>query len=73
MYVDEFNNHVLDILPGEPGACCLELILETILTAAIVTYYSADIIKENDEIVVGRPKATPDCLALLTHNGIPLP
>jgi PIF1-like helicase len=71
MYVDEFNNHVLDILPGEPGACCLELISETILTAAIVVYYSADIVKENDEIVVDHPEATPDYLAMLTHNGIP--
>jgi hypothetical protein len=71
MYVDEFNNHVLDILPSEPGACCLKLISETTLTVAIVVYYSADIVKENDEIVVDHPQATPDYLALLTHNGIP--
>jgi hypothetical protein len=51
-YVDKFNNHVLDILPGELGVCCLELISETILTAVIVVYYSANIVKENDEIVV---------------------
>jgi hypothetical protein len=54
----------------KPDACCLELISETILTAAIVVYYSADIIKENNEIVVDHPEATPNYLALLTHNGL---
>jgi hypothetical protein len=30
------------------------------------------IAKENDKIVVDHPKTTPNYLALLTHNGIPL-
>lgn len=36
-----------------------------------VSYYSADIVKENNEIIDDHPEATPDYLTLLTHNGIP--
>jgi hypothetical protein len=45
--------------------------MESSLTALIVSYYSADIIKENDEIISDHPEATPDYLAMLTQNGIP--
>lgn len=34
-------------------------------------YFSADIVKENDEVIVDHPQATPDYLALLTQTGIP--
>jgi hypothetical protein len=45
--------------------------MESSLTALIVSYYSADIVKENDEIISDHPEATPDYLAMLTQNGIP--
>jgi hypothetical protein len=45
--------------------------MESSLTALIVSYYSADIVKENDEIISNHPEATPDYLAMLTQNGIP--
>jgi hypothetical protein len=35
------------------------------------TYYSADIVKENDEIVLDHPHASPDFLSLINHNGVP--
>jgi len=40
--------------------------MESSLTALIVSYYSADIVKENDEIISNHPEATPDYLTMLT-------
>jgi hypothetical protein len=34
------------------------------------SYFSADIVKENNQVITDHPKATPDFLALLTHPGI---
>lgn len=45
--------------------------LRTAINKTVARYFSADIVKENNEEVYDHPEATPDYLAMLTQNGVP--
>jgi hypothetical protein len=72
-YVDEFNTKILDILPGEEGQfllLCLKIEFVLMMFHTVV-YYSADIVKEDNQLIEDHPEVTPDFLAILSQNGIP--
>jgi hypothetical protein len=67
--VDEFNNIVLDALPGDECSSFPLHGSNILLTSISDIFYSADAIKEDTERE--HDEATPDYLSLQTHNGIP--
>jgi hypothetical protein len=67
--VDEFNNIVLDALPGDERSSIALHGSDVPLTSLSDIFYSADTIKEDTERQ--HDEATPDYLSLQTHNGIP--
>jgi hypothetical protein len=71
--VDEFNDFVLDSLPGDYGAWSARpfVLNRTDLTNQSESYFSSDILKEADEAPSDAPEQTPDYLALLTHPNTP--
>jgi hypothetical protein len=71
--VDEFNDFVLDSLPGDYRAWSARpfVLNRTDLTNQSESYFSSDILKEADEAPSDAPEQTPDYLALLTHPNTP--
>jgi hypothetical protein len=66
--VDEFNNIVLDTLPGDERLSFPLHGSNILLTSISDIFYSADTVKEDTERE--HDEATPDYLSLQTHNGI---
>lgn len=71
IFVDEFNEMILDILPGPEGNALENSSTLRHTNRSTVRYYSADIVKENNEVILDHPQGTPDYLAMLKQTGIP--
>jgi hypothetical protein len=68
IYVDEFNDLILQHLPGNMGDVLPLLFFFIIIKEPKKeSYYSANVIKEDED-----NDTDPDFLTLLNHNGIPL-
>jgi hypothetical protein len=74
IFVDAFNECVIDAIPGE--LCMLPLFLSIVihchsLLLFPVHLFSSDSLKEADHVAFDSPEQTPEYLAMLRHPGVP--
>ena len=70
MFVDEFNDKILEKLPGEYSKWHL-VYKTTVSELPSASYFSSDSVVEAEQSPLRGPEETPEYLALLSHPGVP--